>query len=185
VPITEALRIGAAFPWRRLESEDHVEEGPGDATLTALWTAWDVEWLAALRLPTGDDDLDAFRGARGKVVPLGNGTFDLLLGATYRMSPFFDTVIFSIPLTDADEEPPPGVELGTASASTVFNRLGVGYSIAWLALDLQWKDSARLDDGGTIAWITPGLSWGPLELAIQIPLQDGHPTVTLSVGVAW
>lgn len=161
-------------------------DGPGDATLSALWSPADLGLLAGLRLPTGDDDLDVFQGARGKVVPLGNGTVDLLLGGTYRRPPFFDTLVLSIPLNASDEEPPPGVTLGTASAFTVFNRLGVSHSFAWLALDLQWKDEEDLDDGGTFAWITPGLSLGPVELSVQLPLHDdGQPSMTLSLGLSW
>ena len=182
--------MGLELPWRRLESEGRAEEGPGDAVLHASWRPSDLGLFAGLRLPTGQDDLDRFRGVRGKVVPLGNGTLDLLLGASYRSAPFFDTLLLSIPLTDAEEEPPPGVELGTASAFSVFNRAGAGTSIAeplagWLALDVQWKDDVRHDGGGTNAWLTPGLTLGPVEIYVQIPLAGGHAAATLALALSW
>jgi hypothetical protein len=189
--VSETLSLSAAFPWRSLETDaqgrpgtDSSESGPGDVTVSALWSPWASEddperffdyrrlgFVAGLRLPSGSDDLDRFEGVAGKVVPLGNGTFDAFVGASYRTRVgevrLFDSLILTVPLNESDEDLPPGVQIGTRSAFAVFNRAGAAAPIAgplsgWLALDVQWKDRSRdpgleQDDGGTFVWVAPGL----------------------------
>lgn len=188
----------------------------GDLTLTGTWSPWAgqadpaafwdhrrLSFIAGLKLPTGDSDLDRFAGAAGEIVPLGTGTTDVLLGAGYGAPlgdsvRLFDTLLLAIPLQNDDREPPPGTFLGSKSAFSVFDRAGVFYSFsetvgAFGALDLLWKartGGSRVseDAGGLFVWFSPGVVIkGPggtlIDLTGQIPLGRGSPSVTLAFSI--
>ncbi len=219
---TASLNLSISVPYHSYETEadgagaDSLEAGVGDLTIAGIWAPWAGEddreklfdprrlaFLVGLRLPTGEGDLDRFAGVGGEIVPLGSGTTDLLLGGVYRTNlgaglRAFDALVFSVPLEENDDEPPPGTFLGTKDAFSVFNRAGIAYGVGeavdvHLALDLLWKGEAdgtvvSRDDGGTFLWMTPGatVSLGSgfsLDGSIQIPLGNGHPTA--SVGLSF
>ena len=196
---------------------DSSESGPGDMVLFGTWAPWSQEvpdeeeffdkqrfsFLFGLRLPTGDDDLDQFAGVGGEIVPLGSGTTDIMLGGAYGVTleePFriFDTLLLTIPLKENDDEPPAGTFLGTKSAFSILNRLGGAWAASesidvQLAIDFLYKAGASgtavsKDDGGTFAWIAPGVVFDTseetaIEISAQIPLKDGFPSVTAGFSV--
>jgi hypothetical protein len=195
---------------------DSAESGLGDATIVASWWPWAgmedpadpfdlrrISFIGGFRLPTGESDLDRFEGAGGEVVPLGSGTTDLILG-TATTAPLskewrlFNSLIFSIPFDENDDEPPPGTFLGTKDAFSIFDRLGASlaageFADVYAAVDFLWKDRAEgtavsEDDGGTFFWLTLGTlikvgGAGSIEASIQIPLGDGHPVAALEFWV--
>ncbi len=192
---------------------DTDESGLGDISLSVTFRPWDAEgaplfdarrlsFIAGMKLPTGDADLDRFAGSTAEIIPLGSGTTDLQLGVGYAtefsgLFRAFDTLLFSIPLNDNDDEPPPGAFLAQKSAFTIFNRAGVAWTAAdwiepFLAFDVQWKSRAggsavSEDGGGTFLWLTPGVTVRPgaameIDLSVQIPLGDGQPALTLGIG---
>jgi len=216
--ISPAWSVGLTVPVQRLQSFedppaiDTDESGIGDLSLSVTFRPWDpdgagaiserrLSFIAGLKLPTGNPDLDRFAGSTAEIVPLGSGTTDLHMGLGYALPLIadvraFDTLFFSIPLNENDDEPPAGAFLGQKSALTILNRFGAAWSAAeWIepfvAFDFQWKDRASgsavsRDDGGTFMWLTPGVTLRPggaaeVDLSFQIPIDGGHPSVTLGI----
>ncbi len=186
--LTDSIDVTLSVPWHSYRIEGETETGLGDATIVGTWKLTDVSLLGGFRVPTGDADLGRFAGTPGKIVPLGFGTVDLLLGVTHSRPlseewRLLGAALVSIPLGDYDEVPPPGVELATQPALTISGRVGVQGAPFRIALDLQWKDAEEFDDGGAFAWITPGATWGPLDVDVQVPLKGGHFVATIGLNV--
>jgi hypothetical protein len=210
--------VGVTVPVQRLRSfedppaVDTDESGVGDISLSVTFRPWDPEgadfvserrlsFIAGLKLPTGNPDLDRFAGSTAEIVPLGSGTTDLHLGLGYAVPLLeelraFDTFFVSVPLNENDDEPPPGGFLGQKPAFTIINRVGIAWNAAaWIepfaAFDVQWKDRAdgtvvSRDDGGTFLWFTPGVTIRPggdaeVDLSLQLPIDGGHPSITLGI----
>jgi hypothetical protein len=211
--LTRQVGVGLSVPYRDLETStslaggDRELRGFGDVTLTGLWLAtahdpasdvvpaYDVSFLLGVKLPTGDKSLDKFAGSMGEVVPLGSGTTDLLIGATFSIEAMkrvrlFDSLVVTIPLNDNKDRPPAPMILGFKSVLTVLNRLGVAASVTdsldlYAALDVQWKDKAKGvggDVGETVEWGTMG---AVLELSgkasLEVSWRIAHELVSIGV----
>jgi hypothetical protein len=133
-------------------------------------------------------------------VPLGSGTYDVLLGAAYGAPlgeswRLFDTFLLTIPLNRDDREPPPGTVLGSKSAFSIFDRVGIFHSFdevvsAYAALDFLWKkrtggSTVAEDAGGFFLLGAPGIViQGPggtlIDVSGQIPIHEGNPSVTVA-----
>lgn len=220
--LSEELNVSATLPYKFLKIEEHNgrpairDQGIGDLTTTLTWSPWAWEadpkafwdyrrlsFIVGFHWPSGASDLDHFANAPGDIVPLGNGTYDFLVGAAYSAPlgdtwRLFDTFLLTIPLNKDDRIPPPGTILGSRSTFTVFDRIGVykpfGEVVsAHLALDLLWKAqdasvAVSKDDGGFFVWGAPGFtlqtsSGSYIDISGQIPLTGGNPSVTIAFAI--
>jgi hypothetical protein len=219
---TDELNLSATLPYHFLRIDGDSthptsrEDGIGDMTLTTTWSPWPFEadpkqlwdyrrlsFIGGFRFPTGDHRLSPFAGAAGEIVPLGSGTYDLLLGVAYGAPlgeswRLLNTFLLTVPTNRDDREPPPGTVLGSKSALSAFDRLGVFHSFGevlsgFIALDFLWKDrtggsAVAKDAGGFFLWASPGIViQGPggtlIDVSGEIPLAEGNPSVTLAFSI--
>ena len=196
--LSREIEVDLSVPWRDLETDDRELRGIGDITATAVWSPFpefNISFLGGLRLPTGDKDLGVFAGSTGEVVPLGNGAWEALLGASYHVQlldrvRMFTSLVATIPLNDADAVPPAPTVLGSASVNTVQWRVAAAVTVAepvdlYAALDVQWKDKeagVKGDVGETIEWGTLGAVVElPGRLTLEVSWRIAHELVTVGV----